>query len=246
MRPAEVLAVLHEERVERDPVRRVDRLAEGGFGLLGGLRTDHTEPVRDPVDVRVDGDRGDPVAEDEDAVRCLRSDTGQGGQFVERPGHLAAETTQDLESAGPDHARLDPVETGRADQRLERRGGRPREGGSVREPGEELRARDVRVRVAGPLREDRPDEDLERVLGVVPQIRSPPVPGPVELGEPVEDRLPVGRAEPRRGPHAAGPGRRDLPAPESAAGPSAARSSPGSERSGSSSPSFSLRSSPTR
>jgi hypothetical protein len=77
VRSAEVLAVLDEERIDRDPVARIDRLAESRFGLFGSPGPDDAETVRDAVHVGVDRDRRDPVAEDEDAVRGLGADTGE-------------------------------------------------------------------------------------------------------------------------------------------------------------------------
>jgi hypothetical protein len=68
--------VLHEEGVERDPVRGVDHSGERALGLLGGPGSDDAEAVRDAMDVRVDRDRGDPVPEHEDAVGGLGTDTG--------------------------------------------------------------------------------------------------------------------------------------------------------------------------
>lgn len=96
---------------------------------------------------------------------------------------------------------------------------------------EELGARPVGRRIAGPLGEDRPDKDLERVLGVVSKIGDPPVAPAVERAQPVEDRLPwerirCGHSRP----------------------PEGGGVDPGSERSGSSSPpgSSARRSSPIR
>jgi hypothetical protein len=86
--------VLDEERVEGDPVATVDEVAQPILGLLGGAGPDDAEAVGDPVDMRVDGDRGDPVAEDEDAVRGLRPDPGQRGQLVERPRNVPREPVE--------------------------------------------------------------------------------------------------------------------------------------------------------
>jgi hypothetical protein len=235
--------VLHEERVEGDPVRRVDRRAQGGLGLLGGPRPYDAEAVCDPVDVGVDRDRGDAVAEDEHAVRRLRPDPGKGRQGLERAGHLAAEPLEDLLRDRADDARLHPVEPRRADPGLDRGGARPREGGGIRVPREEPGARRVGVGVPGALGEDRADQHLERVLGMVAEVRPPPVAGPVERGEPVEDLLPFGRAEPYARSHRCALGRLRAGA---GVGPDAGDASPGSERSGSSSLAGSRRSSPTR
>ena len=239
--------MLDEERVERDPVLRVEHLAQRRFGLLGGPGPHDAEPVRDAVDVRVDRDRRDPVAEDEDAVRRLRADPGQRRQRLEAARDLPVEPVEHRRGAGPDHAGFDPVEAGRPDQRLEVGRTRPGERRGVGVAREEARARDVGVRVARPLREDRADQHLERVLGVVAQVRRAPVPGPVELREPVEDLFPLpgGEAGGRRHPPPPG-GERALGRPEGSAGPGSAVSRPGSERSGSSSPFFARRSSPTR
>jgi hypothetical protein len=226
--------VLDEQRVERYPVAPVDDPGELGLGLLGALRSDDPEPVGDPVHVGVDRDRGDAVAEDEDAVRRLRADVGEAHERVELPRHRAAEFREDRPRAVAHRAALHPVETRRADERLDLgRGGRG-ERRRVGEPGEEAGARGVGVRVARPLREDRADQHLERVLGVVPEVRGPPVARAVERRQPVEDRLPVPRGE-------AGHGHGRV------RGALGAVSIPGSERSGSSSaPPSARRSSPTR
>ena len=223
-RSAQVLPVLDEQGVERDPVASIEDALERRFGLLGGLRADGPEPVRDPVDVRVDRDRGDPVAEDEHAVRGLGPDRGQAHELRVRPRNDAAEAAQQFARAGPDRARLGMIETGGPDERFDRRRARRGERGGVRVPGEEGRARPVGVGVAGPLREDRSDQHLERVLRMVPQVRRPPVPGAVQRPEPVEDDLPVDRRC-GGGFHADRPARAETAVV------------PGSERSGSSAPS---------
>ena len=226
--------MLDEPRIEGDPVLPGDDAREGELGRLGGLRADDPEPVRDAVDVGVDRDRRDPVAEDEDAVRRLRADRREGDEVVVPPRHLAVEPIEELPGAGADGPRLHPVEARRADQRLDRGRGRGRERRGVREAGEQEGGRPVGVRVLRPLREDRSDQDLERVRGVVPEVRGPPVPGPVQRREAVEHRLPgEGDGAPARhvGPRTRGGG----------------AAVPGSERSGSSAPSPAARlSSPTR
>ncbi len=227
--------MLDEQRVQRDPVPNVDRLPQGRLGLLGALRPHDPEAVRDPVDVRVDGDRGDPVPEDEHAVRRLRSDAAESGEGRVVPGRDPAELVPDRARDLPDYLRLRPVEPRRPDETLHLGGRRAREGVRVGVPGEQGRARAVGVRVLRPLREDRPDQDLERVLGVVAQVRPAPVAGPIELRQPVEDKLPVER---RPGGH--------RPSGGAAGDPGAGRSCPGSERSGSSAVSGPRISSPTR
>ena len=231
--------MLYEERVQRNPELPVHELSEGGLGLLGGPGADDAEAIRDPMHVRVDRDRGDPVAEDEHAVRGLRPDPGKRGQLLERPRDPPPEPLEDRSGAVADHPRLDAIEPGRPDQGLDRVGAGPRERDRGREGREEAGARDVRVRVARPLREDRPDQHLERVLGVVAQVRPPPVAGPVEGGEAVEDSLPVGPGESRAAVHAPGLARSGgRPAGGATAGRSAAGPRPGSERSGSSASGF--------
>lgn len=210
--------MLDQERVQRDPVPLVDRRREGSLRLLRALRTDDPEPVRDPVDVGVDRDGGDPVPEDEDAVRGLGADAPKARQLVERAGNHPAEPPEDLGRDLPDDPGLGMVEPRAPDQRLDGSGRGPRERGRVRIPGEQSRARDVGRLVPGPLRKDRPDENLERVLGVVAEVGRPPVPRPVERREPVQDRLPVHRR-----------GRAHARPPRAGAG----AVTPGSERSGS-------------
>jgi len=233
--------VLDEQRVHRDPEARVDPLAERRLRLLGRPGPDDAEPVRDPVDVRVDRDRRDPVAEDEHAVRGLRPDPGERDELVERARDRPSEPPEDLAGAGADDPRLDPVEPSRADEPLQLGRPGPGEGRRVREPAEQERARPVGVRVARALGEDRADEHLERVLGMVPQVRPPPVPGPVERAQAVEEPLPVERGRRGSGTHRCSP-----PPRWALAASRTAVVSPGSERSGSSRSSGSRRSSPTR
>ncbi len=237
--------MLDEQRVDRDPVLAREDLREAALRFLGGSRVDGPESVGDAVDVGVDGDGGDPIAEDEHAVRGLRADAGETDEVGERTGDLAVVPVADLTRHGADRARLRVVEAGEADQRLElarRRGG---DLVGARVLCEQSGARDVGRLVPRPLREDRADQHLERVLGVVAQVRRPPVARVIEGGEPIEDRLPVdrGRAGSRAHgrPEATGSGRR---APAEAVG---ADPVPGSERSGSSlPPCASRRSSPMR
>jgi hypothetical protein len=217
--------VLDEQRIEGHPVPFGDDLPEPFLGLLGRTGPYDPEPVRDPVHVGVDRDRGDPVAEDEDAVGGLRTDVGQREELFHAPRHHALEAIEDLARAVPDRARLGPVETGLPDQRLDRvwRGGRQSAG--VRIPGEQSSARDVRRFVARTLGEDRADQHLERVLRVVPQVRNAPIPPVVQLGQAVHEQLPV-----ERGPV----GHRSLPVPSGEPEGVGYAPTPGSERSGSS------------
>jgi hypothetical protein len=231
--------VLYEQGVEGNPVRRVDDFAQCGLGSLRAPGSDDAQAVRDAVHVRVDGDRGDAVPEHEHAVRGLRAHAGEGHQGLVGARDLPPEPLEDLPGARPDHPGLDPVEPGRADQGFE--GGRrgPGERRGVRVPGEQALARRVGVRVPRALGEDRSDEHLERILGVVAQIGPAPVAGPVQGGQAVEDLLPFGRADTGRSAHA--PVLARSPDGRGSAAEAAARASagsrPGSERSGSSSPS---------
>jgi hypothetical protein len=220
--------VLHEQRVERDPVRLGHDALERRFGLLGRRRPDHAEPVRDPMHMGVDRDRRSAVPEDEHAVRGLRAHPGQRRELFVGRRDLSAEPVEDLRGARPDRPRLRPVEPDLSDQRLEIRGVRPGEGRGVGEPGEQPGARDVRLLVPRPLGEDRSDQHLERILGVVAQVRASPIAGVVERRQPVEHGDPI---EARRVAHVD---------PFPAGG---AVSTPGSERSGSSFPPCAVRSS---
>jgi hypothetical protein len=238
--------VLHQERIERDPVLPVDDLAQPGFRFLGRLSTDDAEPVRDPVDVRVDRDGGDPVAKDEHAVRGLRPDAGERRQLIERRRHRTPEPVEDRPSAGANRPGLDAVEARRADQGLDIPGRGAGERSGVGIPVEESSAGRVRVRILGPLGKDGAYENLERILRMVAEVRGPPIPGPVEGREPVEDPLPVERARPRGRAHRGRPG--DRGAGRAARGDGSGRVGsprPGSERSGSSSSGL-RRSSPMR
>jgi hypothetical protein len=233
--------VLDQDRVDGDPVLRVDALPKRCLGLLGRAGTDHAEPVGDPVDVRVDRDRRDPVAEHEHAVGGLRADARERGELLEVPGNDPTEPLEDLAGHGPDHARFHAIEPRYADQGFDlARCGR-RQALRVREPGEQARARDVGIGVAGALRKDRSDQHLERILGVVPQVRSTPVARAVELAQPVQQELPVERPRPGAPRHGA-----DLPLGRFAVPTAAGVVTPGSERSGSSSSPSPRRSSPIR
>lgn len=235
--------MLHEQRVEGDPVLPREDLAQPRLGLLGRPGANDTEAIRDPVDVGVDRDRGNAVAEDEHAVRRLRPDRRERRQRFEGARHDPAEPGEDLPRARPDRTGLGVVEPRSPDQRLDRPGGGAGEGGRVGKAGEEPRAGRVGRLVPGPLGEDRPDQHLERILGVVPEVRGPPVPREVQLREPVEDRFPVGGGElaQRDRPRAAGRGGLSVAA-SGGRGPT-----PGSERSGSSgSPRTSRNSSPIK
>ena len=235
--------MLHEERIERDPVARVDRLAQSGLCFLGRPRPDDAESIRDAMDVGVDGDAGDPVAEHKNAVGGLRPDARERLELGDRAGDLPAEPLEEFSGALPDRARFRSVESDRPDERLDLRGPGGGHRPHIREPGEQRRGRDVGLLVTGPLGKDRADEDLERVGRVVPKVGCSPVARAVERGEAVEDRLPIGRGE-GPGGHAPSPFRWRSGAgwvEDCGGGPS-----PGSERSGSSPGASARRSSPTR
>jgi len=231
--------VLYEQRIDRDPVPAVDRPGERPLGLLGRAGAHDAQPVRDPVDVGVDRDRRDPVPEDEHAVRRLRPHAPQARQFLERLRDDPAEAPEDLARDLADDAGLGVVEPGSSDQRLDGRGGRAGQGGRIGVLGEQSRARDVGRLVPGPLGEYRPDQYLERVLGVIAQVGGPPIAGAVEARQSVEQGLPVERSV----GHAAPAPRRDR-RPEGAGSDGSV--TPGSERSGSSLDPDGRKSSPMR
>ena len=231
--------MLDEERVHRDPVAGVDPLPKRRLGLIGRTGPDDAEAVGDPVDVGVDRDRRDPIPEDQHAVRGLRSDARQRDERVVLLRDLAAEPVEDLASDPTDHPGLHPVEPGHPDQRLDLRRPSVGQGLRVREPGEQLRAGGIGVGVPRPLREDGADQDLERVLGVVAQVRAAPVAGMIERREAIEQPFPIEL----RGP---GPPRQPLALPSRPGVAGATAETPGSERSGSSVSSAPRSSSPTR
>jgi hypothetical protein len=183
--------VLHEQGVERDPVALGEPGPQPFLGLLRRAGPNDSQPVRDPVDVGIDRDGRDSVAEDEDAIRGLRTDPGKGDELLERVGNLSGEPVEYRPSAGPEGPRLLPVESDDSDERLDLRRGSPRERRSIGIPREEPGRRDVGLLVAGPLGKNRSDQHLERVLGMIPQIRGPPIPYPVERRETVQEELPV-------------------------------------------------------
>ncbi len=238
--------MLDEQRIERNPVLRVDDRPQRLLGLFGALRAYHAEAVRDPVDVGIDGNGGDPVAEDEHAVRGLGTDAGERRELLVGTGDDPVEPGEQGARAVAHDAGLHVIESRRPDERLDRGGAGRGERRRVRVPCEQEGARAVGVRVLRPLGEDRPDHHLERVLGVVAQVRTAPVARAVERRQPVEHRFPFGRPETRRAAHrrarvrAGAPGRPSSPASTFGGAPS-----PGSERSGSSW-SAPRRSSPTR
>ncbi len=232
--------MLDEQRVERDPVPRRDDRPQALLGRLRAGGPHDAEPVGDPVHVGVDRDRRDPVAEDEHAVRGLRPDAAEPDELVVRPRDLAAVPLEDRPRDVADHAALRPVEPDRTQDRAQVPLGGVGEAPRVGIAGEQIGRGAVGVGVPGPLREDRADQHLERVLGVVAEVRPAPVPRAVERRQPVEQELPVepGRGRLRRGHRRFRPG---AGLAGTGGGPW-----PGSLRSGSSVASGSRRSSPTR
>jgi hypothetical protein len=235
--------VLHEERVQRDPVAGVDDRAQPLLGLLGRPGPHDAQSVRDPVHVGVDRYRGDPVAEDEDAIGGLRADAGEARELGQGPRDFATEPPEDLLRAGADGPGLRSVEPHRPDERLDRRRAGRRERPGVGEACEQRGGGDVGLLVPRALRQDRPHQDLERIGRVVAEVGDAPIARPIERRQPVEDALPVGRRE-RTG------GQPALPAParpgDDAAGREGGGPTPGSERSGSSLGPSPRRSSPIR
>jgi hypothetical protein len=94
--------VLNEQRVHGDPEALVHPFPEGRLGLFGSAGPHDAESVRDAMYVSIDRDRRDAVPEDQNAVGGLRSDAGKRGEFLEGPGHDAAEAVEDLLRARPD------------------------------------------------------------------------------------------------------------------------------------------------
>lgn len=232
--------MLDEQRVERQPERLGKDPAQLLLGLLGRVGADDPQAVRQPVHMGVHGNRGDPVAEDEDAVRRLRPDARERRQLGERPGDLPVEAVEQGPGARPHGPGFRTVEADRADQHLDLAAAGRGQRADVREPGEQPGGGHVRLLVPRPLGKDRPDQDLERVFGMVAEVGGPPVAGPVERREPVEEELPVEGGR-RRAGHPPVPRGRGA-----AARGGGAVSVPGSERSGSSGASRARRSSPMR
>lgn len=213
--------MLNKKWVDRDPVLAGQHLAEAFLGLFGGSGAHDAEAVRDPMHVRVDGDRRDPVAEHEHAVRRLRADPGHRRQLFEGPGRTPAEPVAHFDRDPSEDAGLGVVEPGPVDKPLDLPHRGLRQGVRVRVPGEQVRAGDVGGFVPRALGEDRPDQHLERILRVVAEVRDPPVAGPVEPAQSVEECLPRKIALAHAGPPLRPGG----------------DSTPGSERSGSTPPS---------
>lgn len=159
--------MLDEEGVERNPVPLGHHFPELRFGLRGSTRPDDAEAIRDSVNVGIDGDRRDPVAEHQDAVRGLGTNAGERDELVIRPGHDTAETREELLGDRSNDPGFRMVEAGRPDEGLDLGLAGPGQRPRVRKFGEQLVARPIGVLVPSPLREDRADQNLERVLRVV-------------------------------------------------------------------------------
>jgi hypothetical protein len=227
--------VLDQERVERKPEPLGKDATERLLGLFGGPGPHHPESIGETVDVGVDRNPREAVAEHQHAVRRLRPDPRQRRELGERPRNDPAEPVEDLAGALPDEPGLGTIEADRMDQRLDHPRRRRGQRGGVRILREQARGRHVGLLVARALGEDRPDQHLERVLRVVAEVRGPPVARPVELAQPIEEPLPVVR-----------PGKGRVHRPVLRGDAAGAVSVPGSERSGSSAVSFERTSSPIR
>ena len=235
--------MLHEQGVERYPEPARDDLSKARFRLLGGTRADHAEAIGDAMDVGVHGDRRNPVTENEDTVGRLRPYRGQRYELLEGLRNRPRETVEDFGRARAQRPSLGAIEPRTVDERLDLACGGSSERLRIGVAREEAGAGRVGRLVAGPLREDGADEDLERALRVVSKVGLPPIPGMVEGGEAVEHALPVDLRPLRHGalPRA---GRWDGVGGSSATGRGP---KPGSDRSGSSLPPCSARrSSPMR
>lgn len=160
--------MLHEEGIERDPVPHGDRSTERLLRLLGPLGPDDPEPVCDAVHVGVDRDRRDSVAKDEDAVRRLGPHPGQARQLRERPRHRPPKALEERASVPGQDSGLRAIEADRPDQRFDVGWLRPSEELHGRISREQPRARGIGRLVPCPLRENRADQHLERVFGMVP------------------------------------------------------------------------------
>ncbi len=144
--------MLDQERVERDPVASGDGATERLFRLFRGAGAHEPEPVRNTVDVGVDRDRRDPVAEDQDAVRRLRPYPREARELGKGTGDVSMKALENRSSAPRQDTGLRAVEPGRPDQGLEVGRTRAREELRVRVAREQPGAGDVGRLVPRPLR----------------------------------------------------------------------------------------------
>ena len=154
-----------------EPVLLRDRPHESPFGRLGSLRPYEAETIADPMDVGVGRNARHAESVHEDAVGGLRADLGEFDQLLIGPRHRAGMAVEE----GPAHLHdlhgLLVVEPDGLDEPLHVAGvrrGKFRRGVVLRE---ELPRRDLGHFVAGPLGQNRRDQDLERIFGLRDDFR---------------------------------------------------------------------------
>ena len=184
-RHADVLPEGDEEVVVADPVAARQLPPERHLGLFGVPGLHVAQPIRDPVHVGVHTDAGLAVAHRHDQVGRLPSHAVEGEELVDRVGHAAVESREQVPADPENDARLRTVEADRIDESLDLSGYQLQHGLRRRGHGEEALGGGTGRRVLRAQRQDAGDEDAERIAialgddrerGRVPARRAPPKP----------------------------------------------------------------------
>src|SRR5215475_1322010 len=95
-RLAQVLSVGDKQIVIDDPVPARQFLPQRHFGIVGSLRSDIAQPVRNPMHVRIDGNSMLPESKRNNDVCGLPAHTRQLQKFVQSTRHLSTKPAQEL------------------------------------------------------------------------------------------------------------------------------------------------------
>ena len=113
---AKILPVRNKQVVKHDPVAPWQFLSQCHLGVVRRLRLDISQPVGNPMNMRIDRNAGLPKRQRHDDVRCLATDTRQFQKLFQIRRHLAAEPIDQLFADAVNGSRFHSIKRNRIDR----------------------------------------------------------------------------------------------------------------------------------